>query len=415
MDSPARTATAWGASLALVLVAVGVTLLAGQAVKQPCVSGDWADGRQYRRLCYSDIVPLYGTENLQGGRLPYLDPCPPATGQCDEYPVGTMYTMRLAAWIGDGYSGFYYANAALLAACALAVAFTLQRMAGTRALMFALAPTLAIYAFVNWDLLAVAPATLATLAYLRRKDGLSGALIGLGAAAKLYPALLVVPFAAGRLLENRRAALRLVTWSAGTYAAINLPFALAAPEGWSNFFRFNSKRGADWDSLWFVACDRASPGEATCDWAAGRLNLLTMAVFLLAGGAVWAIRRYRDPRFARWTLGFPLIALFLLTNKVYSPQFSLWLLPWFALALPNVWLFVAFEAADIAVFVTRFGWFGTMAGFEGPSLGAFQTALVVRALVLLGCVVAWTLLRTSGEPERNVETTNVGPATGMAA
>ena len=73
---------------------------------------------------------------------------------------------------------------------------------------------------------------------------------------------------------------------------------------------------------------------------------------------MWRCKARRDPGFPRWTLGFPLIVLFLLTNKVYSPQYSLWLLPWFALALPHLRLFVAFEAADVAVFVTRFSWFG---------------------------------------------------------
>ena len=39
--------------------------------------------------------------------------------------------------------------------------------------------------------------------------------------------------------------------------------------------------------------------------------------------------------------------IFLLTNKVYSPQYSVWLLPLFALALPQLRLFIAFEIADL--------------------------------------------------------------------
>ena len=50
-----------------------------------------------------DIVPLLGTEQLTGDRLPFLDSCDgTAQGECDEYPVLTMWTMRLAAWLsGD--------------------------------------------------------------------------------------------------------------------------------------------------------------------------------------------------------------------------------------------------------------------------------------------------------------------------
>ncbi|MGH7419274.1 MAG: hypothetical protein ACREKB_15985, partial [Candidatus Rokuibacteriota bacterium] len=80
---------------------------------------------------------------------------------------------------------------------------------------------------------------------------------------------------------------------------------------------------------------------------------------------------------------------FLLTNKVYSPQYGLWLLPWFALALPNLRLFAAFQAADVAVFLTRFSWFGRHTGIGGLPIGTFEIAVLVRAAVLVWCLAAW--------------------------
>src|SRR6185436_133625 len=71
--------------------------------------------------------------------------------------------------------------------------YLLYTVVGRRALYFALAPTLAIYATLNLDLLPVALATGGTVAYLRRRDVTSGVLLGFSAAAKLYPALLVIP------------------------------------------------------------------------------------------------------------------------------------------------------------------------------------------------------------------------------
>jgi uncharacterized membrane protein len=413
-----HTATAAGFSLTVVLVATLLTLLLGTALKQPCAGGDWGDGRQYRRLCYSDVVPLYATEDLRGGRLPFLDPCPSAPGQCDEYPVLTMYLMRLSAWIGRGFAGFFYTNALLLGVCALAAAWALQRMSGDRALYFALAPTLLIHAFTNWDLLAVALATGGTLAFLRRKDALSGALLGLGAAAKLYPALLVLPFAFERFRAGRRVdAVRLAVWAAGAYAVVNLPFALAAREQWLTFFTYNADRSPDWDSLWFVVCERLQAG-ASCSWPSTLINLLSVVAFVGLAAAMWWARRRRDPEFPRWTLAFPFLVAFLLTSKVYSPQFSLWLLPWFALALPDLRLFVAFEAADIAVFVTRFIWFGrqvgdggdpAFAGFEGLPIGAFEAAVVVRAAVLALCLAAWVLRSTNERPLLEGPSPALGP------
>jgi len=389
-DRVARRATA-RASLLLVLAATLITLGVGALLKEPCATGDWRDGRQYRRYCYSDIVPLLATERLAGGRLPYLDACPAGEGQCDEYPVLTMYFMRVSAWASEDFGGFFHVNAVLLSILALATAALVYWMAGVRALFFALAPTLLIYAFVNWDLVAVVLATGATLAYLRKRDGLSGTLLGLGAAAKLYPALLVVPFVLGRLREGqRRAALVLAAWAAGVYAAVNLPFAVLARDSWATFFRFNSDRPADWDSLWFVACTRLQ-GGTSCGWSARLINVLSLVLFVALSGLLYWARKRRFPDFPRWTFGFPLIVAFLLTNKVYSPQFSLWLLPWFALSLPSLPLFAAFEAADVAVFVTRFSWFGRLSGEGGFPIGAFQIAVLVRDAVLVVCLVAWVL------------------------
>ena len=379
------------------------------AAKAPCAAGNWADGRQYRRLCYSDIVALYGTERMQGDRLPYLDPCPAEAGtQCDEYPVLTMYLMRFSAWISDGYLGFFYANSALLAVAALATSLALYRISGPNALYFALAPTLLIYAFINWDLLAVALAAGATLSFLRGRDAGGGALLGLGAAAKLYPALLLIPFALERLRQSRPIeALRLCLWAAGAYVAVNLPFFLLARPSWTTFFRFNAERPADWDSLWYVVCQRLGRGIG-CPWSPRIVNLFSLGLFLAVAGLVWIIRRGREPGFPRWTFAFPLLVVFLLTSKVYSPQFGLWLLPWFALGLPNPWLFAAFGLTDVAVFVTRFTWFGRLgadlgdpafSGFAGVPIGAFQLALLARAAVLVACLATWAL----GAESRRVE------------
>jgi uncharacterized membrane protein len=398
---PAVRTAARRIGLGTVFVCLTATLALGLAQKSPCVGGDWGDGRQYTRLCYTDIVPLLGTEQLAGDRLPYLDRCDrDAPGECDEYPVLSMWTMRLAAWAsGDDVSAFFWANVLILAVAAFATALCLYLVAGGRALYFALAPTLLVYAAVNWDLIAVAFATAATLMYLRRRDVWSGVLLGLGAAAKVYPALLVVPLVAGRLRSKEPDRATHLAWSAaGSWIAVNLPFAIAAPSGWFEFFRFNSTRPADWDSVWFIACHRVSGELSSCGNTA-TVNLVSAVLFVSAVAIVWRWKAVRDPGFPRWTLGLPILVLFLLSNKVYSPQYGLWLLPWFALALPDLRLFAAFEAADVAVFVTRFSWFGRLSDVGGLPIGAFEIAVLVRAVVLAVCVVAWFRRREgAGEP-----------------
>jgi hypothetical protein len=59
------------------------------------------------------------------------------------------------------------------------------------------------------------------------------------------------------------------------------------------------------------------------------------------------------------------------------------------LVLPDLRLFLAFEAADIAVFVTEFSWLGRYTGFGGLPLGAVEIAALVRAIVLIGILVGY--------------------------
>ena len=384
-------------SLALVLACLGGTLLVGAIHKSPCSSTNWGDGRQYRLACYTDIVPLFGTEQLRGGRLPYLDRCAPATTNCDEYPVLTMYAMRIAGWLsGDRATPFFWVNALLLTVAAAVVAVCVYVLDPRRALWFALAPSLALEAFVNWDLVAVAFAAGGTVAFVRRRDGWAGTLLALGAAAKLFPALLLVPFAAERLRERRPdGAIRLWWWAAGVWVAVNLPFAIVRPAGWWEVFRFNGSRPADWDSVWMIAC-RLSLCAST-----GIVNVGSIVGAALLVAILWEAKRRREPGFPRWHLVLPILVCFLLLAKVYSPQFTLWLLPWFALFAPRLRWFVAFEAADVAVFVTRFAFFGELTGIGGWPRWVFETAVVIRAAVLVWGLVSWVLRpsRTVGSPE----------------
>jgi hypothetical protein len=101
--------------LGTVFALLAGTLVLGHALKAPCAAGEWSDNRQYTRLCYSDNVHQLATEQLRGNRLPFLDACEVTTAECDEYPVLTMWTMRVAAWIsGPTTTGYFYTSAIML-------------------------------------------------------------------------------------------------------------------------------------------------------------------------------------------------------------------------------------------------------------------------------------------------------------
>jgi uncharacterized membrane protein len=375
-------------SLALILGAVTVTMALGAAQKSPCAGGDFEGGRQYKLLCYTDIVPLLGTEQLEGGRLPFFDPCAPTQNNCDEYPVLTMYLMRAAAWIsGFSYARFFYTNAIVMLGFAMIVAVCLWLLAGNRALWFALAPSLLVYGTVNWDLAAVAFATAALVAWAKGRDAWAGMLIGLGAATKFYPALVLIPlFFQGLQDREPDRSIRVLWWSAGTWAIVNLPFAIAAPGSWWEFFRFNGARTPDFDSIYYIACRQVGSLCVSIQ----NVNFLGLATFVIGSFLVIWWKARRDVAFPRWSTGVPLLICFLLSNKVYSPQYSLWLLPWFALTMPRLRRFVAFELADLAVFLTRFWFFGTYTGeMHWMPQSWFELAVGFRIVVLVWCLLAW--------------------------
>jgi uncharacterized membrane protein len=367
--------------LGLVLVATLFTLLLGFAHKSLCLMGEGFDANAYRLECYNDIVPLYRDEGLLRGDVPYLD-------TPNEYPVGTGLFMWGTSQFGRGEGDFFVANAVLLGALGVLTSWLLYRAVGGRAMYFAMAPTLALYAFLNWDLLVVAITTAATVAFLRRHDAGAGVLLGLGVATKLYPVLLLLPFALERRREGERSgAFRLLMWAAVTWAVINVPFMLLSFDRWGEVFRLNSSRPIDWGSVWFAAC-RTITGRVDCGHVR-LVNVSSVVLFAILAVLIWRTKVAREPGVPRWTLAFPLVIVFLLTTKVYSPQYSLWLIPWFALVLPDLRLFLAFEAADVAVFVTEFSWLGRHFDGEGLPVWPLQVAVIVRAAVLVAVIAAY--------------------------
>ena len=367
-------------AVALTLAVTALSLALAFTVKARCGVPSSLEG-EYLGWCYSDIPALFYSERLDQGAVPYLD-------HPVEYPVLTGAQMGLTGAMAADGRGFLIANALLLAAAALATAALLAREVGwPRALAFAGAPTLAISAFVNWDLLAVLLATAGLVAHRRAADTASGALLGLGAAAKLYPGLFVpiVALAAWRI-RGRRAGIAAATAAVGAWALVNLPVLLAAPSGWWEFFRLSRERPADWDALSNVATHVTGLAPSTA-----ALNAVSGVAFAIGAVAVVAHAVRRDPP-ERWHLAaLPVLTWFLLTSKVYSPQFSLWLLPLLALAFPGWTWWGAFAVTDVAVTVTRFPYLGNFvaeAGLDGAwDWGPFGTALVVRAMVL--AAVAW--------------------------
>jgi uncharacterized membrane protein len=194
---------------------------------------------------------------------------------------------------------------------------------------------------------------------------------------------------------------------------VNVPVALLWPDSWMQFLKLNRERPADFDSLWYGVnqlLGTDNPAPQVNGPAAVVVVLSLAAVFLLA---LMAPRRPRLPQ-----LLFLVVAAFLLTNKVWSPQYSLWLLPLAVLALPSWRVLLAWQVTECLVWVPRLLWFlGT--GSKGVDYEWFFGAVLLRdaAVLALVALVVRDILRPEFDivraPDRVAGAAEDDPAGGV--
>lgn len=323
--------------LILLTVLAAVT---GILVKGYCRANGWESPTQFYATCYSDFPELFRNRGLAEGTFPIL-----GTGSQFEYPVLIALIAGITAWLvpGTGISdpsvlAYFDINVALLAAVTVVTVLATARMTSRRpwdAAMVALAPGIVLAGTINWDLWAAALLALGMYFFSRQRLVLAGVFIGLGTATKLYPLLVL---GAILLLALRTGRFRpfLVTAgaAAASWLAVNLPFAAANPSGWAYFFRFSAERDAGYSSPWF-AYNLVANRLRWTELSPAAVDLLSIGLFLLSCAAITAVAltAARRPRMAQ--LAFLIVAAFILTGKVYSPQFVVWLIPLLALARPR--------------------------------------------------------------------------------
>lgn len=337
----------------------------------------------------SDIPGRFFAWNVHPSLLPYR-------GSPIEYPVVIGYVAWMTGWFGQTVSSFFIANAALSAVLAIVMTLMLMERGGQRIWRWAFAVPLALYAFHNWDLVAMVPAMAGLIAFDRGRNHASGMLLALGASAKVFPGLFLPPLAVVRWRAgDRRGALALVGAFGITTVVLNGPVAWWSWSAWTYPLSFQGGRAATWGSLWYWLL--RTPGAHAL--VGGNLHeVANVLAFIALVGAlvlisVLAVRRRLDAM----AIGAAVVGAFLLSNKVYSPNYDLWLVPFFVvLPIPRrVWL--AFAASALGVFVLVYGHFHI-----GWSRGVVEALLppfvVVRAVTIVAVVVTALLVSASSRP-----------------
>lgn len=397
----------WTPLRVLVLLTT-LAFLLGYLLKMPCHAEAFGGDARYTKLCYSDIPYLYELRGFADGWIPYFQ-TGDGQGPALEYPVLTGAFMQIASML-TGHSGsssarsltFFDWNALLLFVCLIctvvATALTVRRRPWDAA-MVALAPGVILCSLINWDLLAVALTAGSMLAWSRSRLGWSGVLLGLAIAAKFYPVLLLGPLLVLCLRSGRMKAFAITFGSTvAAWVAVNLPVYLANHDGWSEFYTFSSTRGADWGSIWYVlqVVDKPVPDGSLNTVATGLLLVLCLGIALLA------LMAERRPRYAQ--LAFLVVAAFCITNKVYSPQYVLWLIPLAALARPRWRDFLIWQTGEVLYFAAIW-WFLQQYGNDNKGLpeGWYVTAVLVHVLATayFAAMIVRDILRPWDDPIRS--------------
>jgi hypothetical protein len=382
------------------LLVAGILLAGGLLLRLPVFTygGEHAQDAFNRYIfqhpgSYSDIASLYFRDHLALHPAPYFD-------YRFEYPVVTGGFVWLLSAFGASVTSYTLASWAALAVLGLAAVLLVHAYEGSRVWILAAAPVLGLDVLLNWDLLAIALTAGALLAYQRSRDGWGGGLLALAVWAKLFPLLLLPLIALARGREGRwRELVRGVVSFAVLSAVINLPVAIqhaahaggyVVRSGWAYFYTFNEHRRDVGGLWWFFGW--LHPKAPEINRLSGLLMLLALAVVCFA--MIIGSRRVRASRLVPYAF-LALLAWFVFINKIYSPQFGLWVVFLLAVAGAPLWLAVPVVVVDTAFYWVSFLGFTTTGHWYFPNV--IRPATGVRELLLLASV-AWCIVRLARAP-----------------
>ncbi|HET9059971.1 MAG TPA: glycosyltransferase 87 family protein [Acidimicrobiales bacterium] len=307
------------------------------------------------RYCYADVANLFVPRGLGRHIFPYVHGVMATSGTGNvfighgeiEYPVLTGIFVWLSALPVSTPGAFQVSTCLMLTPFGVLGAWSLWRMTGTRALYFVLTPAFVTYAFLNWDLIGLGLAMAALYMWQRDRPNWAAVLLALGTCAKLWPGLLLLPLITEYALINRRRAIHIAAIATATAALVNAPFILINPRGWYIPFEFQSRRGVsiDTNSLWYWDAHWLPTASVNA------LSTFAVAVGLLAL-LTWSVRCYhRSGTYPFLHVSAASVAWYLLAWKVYSPQYDLWLLPFFALVVYKRRIWISFVLADLLLYI----------------------------------------------------------------
>ncbi len=354
-------------------VLIAVTVLAAYVsyrFRSPCFGGSMASlSLSGATGCDSDLAVMWYGRGLAGHMVPYLQLLPTWNGTpaTVEYPVLSGALMWLLSLPASTYPEFVAITAVVMGGLAVWLTVILYRTAGARVWVWVASPALVFYLTYNLDL----PPALCMIGALalvahqdprtipRRRYLGAALLLALGGALKLFP-LVFGPALLAWLLFGRpgpgqtplgtrvRRSLEAAGIAIALLVAVNLPVYLANPEGWLAPLAYQASRKITQDtmSFWYFLGTWVDLSPAT---------LMSLATLATAAGlaAVLAIGWRLASRVGEYPLpgiSLGLLVAYLLLNKVFSQQYTIWVLPLLVFLGFRVWATMSVVVIDVALY-----------------------------------------------------------------
>jgi uncharacterized membrane protein len=293
-------------------------------------------------LAIYNVVPWkIGYSDVNGWHKKAFEPGMPYIDKGVEYPVVIGLVMYAASRFGLNY--YFFFHYALLLACTLISTKYLYRLSQklntSRKALFifwALAPSMLWFSYFNWDIIAVMFSILALYYYKEKRDVLATVFLSLGFATKMYPLFILFPVLLHRRFKDW---FKLCSVFVGTFLVTNIYFILRNFSKWFWVYSFNTAREPNVDSIWHLIMNLFP------NLTIPAVNMITLLLFAFI--YLYVNIKFRKKGFI--VMSFFSILLFLLTNKVFSPQYLLWLIPFLALIPTGKGTFYGLELSNMFV------------------------------------------------------------------
>ena len=396
-------------ALAYVFLTLGGLSKANCSLGKPDDNGvlqlNWDGNRQFTSFCYNDIVPLYGARGLdQPGFVYDYSWVEDGLTRYMEYPVLAGLFQQFTAFISRNtyfvaskflpeVGWYFWMTVLFLSIIWICTARMVAELAGNRiwdTLLVVGSPLLIMHAFTNWDIPSIFFLVAALLAARNKKWWLAGILIGAGTSFKLWPLFVLGAYLTIAIRKrNLVPFFKMLAATVVTWLVINVPVYLRNADAWGEFNRLNTDRGWEWTTIYAVISRTFGwSGFDTGEGAPVILNTVTFVLFAAGCLAVliMGLKAPKEPRVAE--LLCLIVGFFLLFNKVWSPQYSIWLIVPAVLALPHWKLLLTWMTVDMMVWpVLMWHMLGTdNLGLPGEVLDIViicRDALIITIMVLV--------------------------------